>query len=265
MKMVLKAKKETPDATPLPCKIKAEAVFEGQEAGAERCLQPEKFIVTHFSLAEGPRTAGAAHVPLEGPLPGETMTSSSPTRETWGGKWRAKPRQVFVEDEGTHQPQIKQCAKKLSIGFMQGQHSPGVCWKEGYHGPAPDWCAWHTAYHWGIPHTESSWLVLNIVIFPHDPKWRKRRRNSDQSNRSHPRNHLSYPCKLSKDASNTPSRGTSQTLVSKQSITAVCSPAVYTPGPCPLPWHVPPSPPPPCRPSTHAGMGRGFRPAFDAH
>ncbi|ELK33561.1 hypothetical protein MDA_GLEAN10008929 [Myotis davidii] len=27
--MVLKAKKETPDATPLPCKIKANAVFEG--------------------------------------------------------------------------------------------------------------------------------------------------------------------------------------------------------------------------------------------
>lgn len=56
-----------------------------REAGAERCSQPEKFIVTHFSLAQGPRTAGAAYVPLEEPLHGETMTSSSPTRETWGG------------------------------------------------------------------------------------------------------------------------------------------------------------------------------------
>lgn len=35
MKMVLKAKKETHDTTPLPCKIKAKAVFESQEAHAE--------------------------------------------------------------------------------------------------------------------------------------------------------------------------------------------------------------------------------------
>lgn len=41
MKTVLKAKKETRDTTPLLCKIKAKAVFEGQETGAERHLQPE--------------------------------------------------------------------------------------------------------------------------------------------------------------------------------------------------------------------------------
>lgn len=97
-----------------------------REAGAERCSQPEKFIVTHFSLAQGPRTAGAAYVPLEEPLHGETMTSSSPTRETWGGEMEGNAPAVFVEDQGTNQPQMKQCAKKLSIGFMQGQQSWGL-------------------------------------------------------------------------------------------------------------------------------------------
>lgn len=40
-----------PATTPLPCKIKAKAVFEGQEARAERCSQPEKSMVARFPLA----------------------------------------------------------------------------------------------------------------------------------------------------------------------------------------------------------------------
>lgn len=68
MKMVLKAKKETPDTTPLS-KIKAKAVFEGQETGAERHLWPEKSMVTHFSLALAPGTAVATHVCTLGKAP----------------------------------------------------------------------------------------------------------------------------------------------------------------------------------------------------
>lgn len=65
MKMVLKAKKETHGTTPLPCKIKAKAVFESQEAHAEMYSQPWKPTVTHLSVAQDSGTAVVAQVPLD--------------------------------------------------------------------------------------------------------------------------------------------------------------------------------------------------------
>lgn len=212
MRTVLKAKKETPDATPLPCKIKAEAVFEGQEARAERCSQPEKAIVAHFLLAQDLRAAGGAHVPWEGPsMRNHFLRYDLINHGEVRGEMEGNTPAVFVKGAGTNQHLINPPTKKLSAGYGQGQPSPRVWWREGCPSTAPDWHALHAAYHFGITYTESSRLVLNSSIFSHHPKWRKRRRNSDKANNIHPRHHLSYPCKLPKDASNTSCMGTTQT------------------------------------------------------
>lgn len=141
MRMVLKAKKETPNATPLPYKIKAKAVFEGQEARAERCSQPEKSIVAHFSLAQDPRTAGTAHAPLEEPstekpLPPLRTSSTSPTRETSGKRSRATPHQCLSKMPGPTSTRWNNL-RRNSAGYVQGQHRPGVWCQEGCPGTGP--------------------------------------------------------------------------------------------------------------------------------
>lgn len=130
--------------------------------------------------------------------------------------------------------------EETAQAMCKGNTGPGSGARKGALGLAPDWHTRPAAYHFGITYIDSSWLDLNILIFSHHPKWRRRRRNSDKSNNIHTRGHLSYPCKLSKDASNTSCMGTTQSLISKQSITAVCSPAIYTSESCPPPWHHPP-------------------------
>ena len=130
MKMVLKAKKETPDTTPLS-KIKAKAVFEGQEAGAERHLRPEKSTVTHFSLALAPGTAVATRVPLEKPPHGETVSttttsSNSPTTEKRMEKIEGNTLAVFAEDQGVRVNQHQASSKSSAQDTLKVNTAPGT-------------------------------------------------------------------------------------------------------------------------------------------
>lgn len=66
MKVVLKAKKETSDSIPLPCKIKAEAFFEGQGMCAERRARLQKIHHHSFFLWHThPGRVLVVHVSLE--------------------------------------------------------------------------------------------------------------------------------------------------------------------------------------------------------
>lgn len=130
MKMVLKAKEETPDTTPLS-KIKAKAVFEGQETGAERHLRPEKSMVTHFSLALAPGTAVATHVPLEKSPRGETVSttttsSNSPTTEKRMERIEANTLEIFVEDQGVRVNQHQASSKSSAQDTLKVNAAPGT-------------------------------------------------------------------------------------------------------------------------------------------
>lgn len=116
MRMVLKAKKETPTPRPSLAKIKAKASFEGQEAGAERYSQPGKSTVAHSSLAQDPRMAAAAHIPLEDPSTEKQLPPLRPHQVVWEMWWNqgdvvekteGNGPTVFVKDAGTNQHQTQ--------------------------------------------------------------------------------------------------------------------------------------------------------------
>lgn len=123
MKTVLKAKKETLDTTPLLCKIKAKAVFEGQETGGERHLQPENSPGGSSTLS----TFGRA---LHGETVCTTMTSSnSPPMATGWRRLRATPNSLCGGPGLRGQPAPKKL-EGISTGYGQGQHSLEA-WKRG--------------------------------------------------------------------------------------------------------------------------------------
>ena len=126
MKAVLKAKKETLDTTPLLCKIKAKAVFEGQETGGERHLQPENSPGGSSTL----RTFGRA---LHGETVCTTMTSSNSPPMATGWRRLRQPPTAFVENQDFRANQYPKSLKvsaqdmvKVSTASRPGREDAAV-------------------------------------------------------------------------------------------------------------------------------------------
>lgn len=267
--MVLKAKKKTPDATPLPCKIKAEAVFEGREAGARsRCWKvfAAREIHSHsLFVGTGPQDRRSSLRTVGRAPPWRNYDLKFSNKGDVGGEMEGNAPAVFVEDQGTNQPQMKQCAKKLSIGFMQGQQSWGLV-----EGRVPWASPWLACLAHCVPLGQPlHWVRLAGSKYWNFSPWSKMEKEEKKFWPIQPQPSQKSP-KLSLQTFQGCLQHALQGDLTNSHFKAVNNSSVFT---CHL--HVwtlssPLARPPPCRlfphlPSTHAGMGREFRPAFDSH